>query len=140
MRRTSKWIILASLVAASAAATAHAQTSLTGSSMVMDSGGSATKIQRGTRVRRNTLCTVEELIRPRPARSAISRIDGRPARECRLSKPSKRSAIGPDGTGSRLIDPTPCHPPGLIMSKFVKLSNIFNILQMFGSQIYYTLV
>src|ERR1700733_11096273 len=47
MRRTSKWIILASLVAASAAATAHAQTSLTGSSMVMDSGGSATMSSNG---------------------------------------------------------------------------------------------
>jgi hypothetical protein len=69
------------------------------------------KAHRGTRELRKMLCTVEELILPRPARIAISRIDGRPAWECRLSRRSKRSAIGPGGTGSRLIDPTPCHPP-----------------------------
>ena len=43
---------------------------------------SSRKLQRGTRELRKTLCTVDELIRPRPTRVAISRIEGRPAARC----------------------------------------------------------
>jgi len=71
---------------------------------------SSRKTQRGTREVRNTLWTVEELMLPRPARMAISRIDGRPAAECSWSRRSKRSLIGPGGAGSRLIATTLDHP------------------------------
>ena len=85
------------------------------------------KLQRGTWDLRNRLCTVEELILPRPARIAISRIEGRPAFECRSSRRSKRSAIGPGGgTGSRLMAATPKHPPD---PKYVQVCHVLHAIR-----------